>query len=120
MGVAASVLGNDGASMWSPQEAVENAKSIEIQQMLTGFVSTHFFGGLPTRAGKQSEDPLSSLWIEVSLEILAELEAHDDGLKRYDKVSTDFIESRPESNANRHKPLIIAESLEVSTKWSSH
>ena len=100
MGVAASVIGNDGASMWTPQEAAENAKSIEIQQMLTGFVATHFFSGLPTRAGKQSEDPLSSLWIEVSVETLQELEAHDDGLKRHDTVSSSFIESLTQFDAD--------------------
>lgn len=91
MGIAASVIGNDGASMWTPQEAFENAKSIEIQHKYTGFVATHFFKGFPTRAGKQSEDPLSSLWIEVSVEILEGLEAHDNDLKRHDTVSNNCI-----------------------------
>lgn len=62
--MAASVIGG-GQTLWTASEAEENEKTIQIQNLLTGFISEHFFYGFPTRAAKQSDDPLSALWVEV-------------------------------------------------------
>ena len=85
--VGALVTGGDG-SMWTPQEAAENAKALEIQNLFTVFVADHLFYGFPTRAGKQSEDPLSALWIEIAVEELKDIEkAGGEGYRILDKVS---------------------------------
>jgi hypothetical protein len=63
MGIAASIAG--GKSLWTASEVEENAKTLQIQNFLLEFVAEHFFYGFPTRAAKQSDDPLSALWIEV-------------------------------------------------------
>jgi hypothetical protein len=65
MGIAASIGG--GGSLWTASEEEENAKTMQIQNSLVEFVAEHFFYGFPTRAAKQSDDPLSALWVEVLL-----------------------------------------------------
>jgi hypothetical protein len=65
MGIAASIGG--GGSLWTASEEEENAKTLQIQNSLLAFVAEHFFYGFPTRAAKQSDDPLSALWVEVLL-----------------------------------------------------
>lgn len=86
MGGAGSIAG-DG-SLWTAQEREENAKALQVQGLFTEFVAEHFFYGFPTRAGKQSEDPLSALWMEVSVEELKDIEKTDlEGYHKLDKVS---------------------------------
>ena len=87
--VSVSAAGGD-QSLWTPLEAAENAKTLEVQNLFTGFVAQHFFHGLPIRAGKQSSDPLSALWLEVNAEELEELEKiNGEGYQKVGKVRKD-------------------------------
>lgn len=95
MGSATSlIVGGKYGSLWTAQEAEENEKAIEIQNLLVAFIAEHFFYGFPTRARKQSEDPLSSLWVEVAMEALKnEDKGSEDTAWLHDKVSSLYIVS---------------------------
>ena len=87
--MSVSAAGGD-QSLWTPLEAAENAKALEVQNLFTGFVAQHFFHGLPIRAGKQSSDPLSALWLEVNAEELEDLEKRSgEDYRKLDKVRKD-------------------------------
>jgi hypothetical protein len=85
MGIGASVEMNS----WTAAERAENERAVAVQNLFTSFIASHFFYSFPTRAGKQSDDPLSALWVEVSMDDMKAIEANsDEATRKFNKVSS--------------------------------
>ena len=79
MGSGASRVAKVQVAVWSEQELEENEKAIKFQRQCADKIAEHYYYGLPVKAKKESNDPLSPLWIQIDEEAIENFNGNSSG-----------------------------------------
>jgi len=88
MGSGVTKFATSDSPVWTEQEIRENEAALKYQRECADKIAEHYYYGMPVKAKKESNDPLSPLWIQVDQDAIQNF--HSDNGKSEDLGQSNF------------------------------